>query len=161
MQVTRKMLYWKKEKKRKKKKKQWRYNKLSSFTPYCSYSLITKSNNLFFSLYFSFKKKKNHSLNIQSHFSFSISSLQFSLFLTDESWWCWIVIFEPPWWIVVLGHTVGDRGFWVIVVLDFNDSHHGWLWFVGHGVSVGHIDSVGNCVLEEVMWVGLVAMCCG
>ena len=32
---------------------------------------------------------------------------------------------------------------------------------MGHGVSVGHCDSMGNCVLEEVMWVGSVAMCCG
>ena len=71
------------------------------------------------------------------------------------------MIFEPPWWIVFLGHTVGDCGFQVIVVLGFSDSHHGRLWFVGHGVSVVHFGFVGNSVLKEVMWVGSVAMCCG
>ena len=29
---------------------------------------------------------------------------------------------------------------------------------MGHGVSVGYFDSVGNGVLEEVMWVDSVAM---
>ena len=32
---------------------------------------------------------------------------------------------------------------------------------MGHGVSVGHFDSVGDGVLKEVMWVDSVAMGCG
>ena len=54
--------------------------------------------------------------------------------------------------------VVVNRGPFSLLFLGFGGSGCGWSWFLGHGVSVCHFDSVGNGVLEYVMWVDSVAM---
>ena len=146
MQFTTKMLYLKKEK-----------EKSNGVTISCHLSCLTVATILlqkiiihFFSLYFSFKKSPSLSLSFSIFgpvsfffFFFFLSSLWFSPLLTNESWWCWIVIFEPLWWIVVRGSHrgwswfMGDRGFgfqWFtprVIVVCRSRWFYGSLWFCG------------------------------